>query len=789
MNVSQMFRLLLVVWLLSTIAATNPARAQGPTPLSVDDALDVRAFAELMPLTRSPHGQWLGYTVKDNRRARRGDQETWARTGVRSIFTGSDVWLSNVETGETRNLTGDRDDNFLPTWSPDGHYLAFLSDRDGSGQSRLWVWDARKDELKRVSSLNVRAEQIVWTPDSRNVLVTTIPEKLSLDEYVRIRVSGADQERNVRKTEAADVLLYKTTAGNEQNSNEPPSSDAWNLNWALRDLVLVDVRNGKSSVIVRNQKILKFLVSPDGSHVAYTNQKRFEKAGSQQILFDLVTVSLSTGAQRILASDIPLGFTGEFSWSPARRQLAYFTSGPAERTNDCFVVDVDSGKLKNITAFPSRREWVRHSEIPLWDSAGEHIYFVRDGALWRASVRRAKAVEVARLSGRQIVQLIPQSEGRIWMLPREEFTIVLAHDDLGKQDGFYKINLQSGESALLLEKGQCYTCRNVNEGQSTVVTADKNHVVYFAEDAGHDSDLWISDASFHNPHRLTHLNPRFDKYAMGSARLVNWLGDDGERLQGALLLPATYQDGKRVPLIVWVYGGSSLSNYFDHFGFEGSGVFNMQLLATRGFAVLFPDSPQHAGVPMLDLAKTVLPGVNKVVEMGIADPDRLGVMGHSNGGYGTLALIVQTNRFKAAMEADGMGDLVGSYGQMGESGAAFGTSNLENGQDALGGTPWQVRDKYIENSPVFYLDRVETPLLMVHGTRDASVAPFLGDQVFVGLRRLGKQVVYAKYQGEDHSPLFWSYADQVDLCNRMISWFEEYLEKKDLGNSHPVASR
>lgn len=278
MNVSQMFRLLLVVWLLLTIAATNPARAQGPTPLSVDDALDVRAFAELMPVTRSPHGQWLAYTVRDNRRARRGDQETWARTGVRSIFTGSDVWLSNVETGETRNLTGDKDDDFLPTWSPDGHYLAFLSDRDGSGQSRLWVWDARKDELKRVSSLNVRAEQIVWTPDSRNVLVTTIPEKLSLDEYVRIRVSGADQERNVRKTEAADVLLYKTTAGNEQNSNEPPSSDAWNLNWALRDLVLVDVRNGKSSVIVRNQKILKFLVSPDGSHVAYTNQKRFEKA-------------------------------------------------------------------------------------------------------------------------------------------------------------------------------------------------------------------------------------------------------------------------------------------------------------------------------------------------------------------------------------------------------------------------------------------------------------------------------------------------------------------------------
>jgi dipeptidyl aminopeptidase/acylaminoacyl peptidase len=299
--------------------------------------------------------------------------------------------------------------------------------------------------------------------------------------------------------------------------------------------------------------------------------------------------------------------------------------------------------------------------------------------------------------------------------------------------------------------------------------------VYYAEDAGHGSDLCVSDAAFQNPRRLTHLNAKMDKYEMGSARLVNWLSDDGERLQGALLLPVGYQEGKRYPLIVWVNGGSLLSNRFGHFGFESSGVFNMQLFATRGFAVLFPDSPQHLGTPSLDLAKTVLPGLNRVIEMGIADPDRLGLMGHSNGGYSTLALICQTKRFKAAIEMDGKGDLIGRYGAMDGSGAALGTSNLENGESGLGGTPWQVRDKYIENSPVFYLDRVETPLLIIHGSGDHTVPPFLGDEVFVGLRRLGKRVEYAKYQGEEHSPLRWSYADQVDLCNRMITWFEKYL--------------
>jgi len=202
-----------------------------------------------------------------------------------------------------------------------------------------------------------------------------------------------------------------------------------------------------------------------------------------------------------------------------------------------------------------------------------------------------------------------------------------------------------------------------------------------------------------------------------------------------------------------------------------------------------PDTPLHLGTAMFDLAKTVLPGVNKAVEMGIVDGDRLGVMGHSFGGYSTLSLIVETNRFKAAMDVDGEGDAVGFYGEMDKDGAAYGIPIEEEGQGLMGGTPWDRRDKYIENSPIFYLDRVATPLLIVQGTEDTAVAPFLADEVFVGLRRLGKEVEYAKYEGERHSPAQeWSYANQVDFCNRMIAWFEKYLTPRasPQTDSHPV---
>jgi dipeptidyl aminopeptidase/acylaminoacyl peptidase len=242
-----------------------------------------------------------------------------------------------------------------------------------------------------------------------------------------------------------------------------------------------------------------------------------------------------------------------------------------------------------------------------------------------------------------------------------------------------------------------------------------------------------------------------------------------------VLLPAGYKSGELYPLLVYVYGGLRLSRNVNHFGLADGGPFNMQMFATRGFAVLLPDAPMHTGTAMADIAKAVLPGVNKAIEMGIADPSRIGVMGVSNGGYTTMALITQTKRFRAAIEVAGTADLIGHYGQMDAGGSSFGTS-LEHGYDAMGGSPWEYRDRYIENSPLFYLDRVETPLLIVHGSADPTVSAFLGDQVFVGLRRLGREVQFARYEGEGHSATNWRYVNQFDLATRMIQWLDLYLK-------------
>lgn len=210
-------------------------------------------------------------------------------------------------------------------------------------------------------------------------------------------------------------------------------------------------------------------------------------------------------------------------------------------------------------------------------------------------------------------------------------------------------------------------------------------------------------------------------------------------------------------------------------GLDNATVDNMQLLATRGYAVFMPDAPLETGNPLQQLGEMVLPGVDKVIEMGIADAERLGLMGHSYGGYCVNCLITQTTRFSAAVSIAGISNLISLYGSITKDGSDGWTGWAESGQGAMGGTLWEFPKRYIENSPVFYLDKLETPLLLIQGGED--IVPLgQAEEIFSGLRRLGKEVVLARYLGADHWHGFWSYENVVDFWQRVIAWFDKQTE-------------
>jgi dipeptidyl aminopeptidase/acylaminoacyl peptidase len=300
--------------------------------------------------------------------------------------------------------------------------------------------------------------------------------------------------------------------------------------------------------------------------------------------------------------------------------------------------------------------------------------------------------------------------------------------------------------------------------------ADGKSMVFLSEDAQNCEDLWALSGYMRQPRQITNINPAISTHLLGASQLISWRSSEGDELKGALLLPAGYEPGKRYPLVVYVYGGERLSTGLNQWT---PGIFNMQLLATRGYAVLFPDAPLNVGTPFKDLAATVLPGIQKTIDMGIVDPERLGVMGHSYGGYSALALIEQSQEFRAAVDMSGETNLVNAYAKTGSAG---GIGWVEEGQGRMGGSLWQYPTKFVDNSPVFRFDKVKTPVLIIQGGIDSDVPPIESDIAFQSLRRLDKEVTYVRYEGEEHDPINWGYEDQRDYINRIITWFGKYLK-------------
>jgi dipeptidyl aminopeptidase/acylaminoacyl peptidase len=769
--------------------------ADSSEPLPIEDVVGLKLLRDSPRI--SPDGKYLAYTVKMRPQVLPEDNDEFLRSGHFSFVIGADVLLQNARSREIKNLSAGKGNNWGPVWSPDGNYLAFASDRDGGGQAKAWVWDMRKNELRKVSDVPVRlwgVQEMVWSRDSQSLFLPTLPAGMSVAEYVaKVSQGGSVKPSAGDAGSRLTVTLYES--GSASSESKMANGRSLGIDETLRDVLSVNIETGQQTAIVANQRVSLFRLTKDNAHLVYSTPLGLEADGSQQILYNLVVSELPSGKSRVIASRVPLDFFGRFSMSPDSTQVAYRATSPSDILADIFVAAIAGGGPRNLTRFgdsmPGRSEAKGGSNFavtPIWDARSSSVFFVAGHKLWQSSLQSEGARAVGEIPGRAIRQVVSSQDNVLWTADGGSSAFLLAHDSVGKRDGLFKIDLGSGVVTTIFERNECYVCEPALDARYIAVDEGGGNFAYVAETAQSPADIWRGDRESGKSEQMTHLNPEIERFTLGVPRVIDWLDDDGRRLEGGLLLPAGYVPGKRYPLLVVVYGGVNASNAVNTFGgfYRGLPFFHPQLFATRGYAVFSPDAPQQMGTPMLDLAKTVLPGVNKVIEMGVADPERLGLMGHSYGGYSTMSLLVETKRFSAAVETDGMADLIGLYGEMEKDGSAFGTS-AETSQELVGGSPWQFRERYIENSPIFYLDRMETPLLIIHGDRDVTFAPFLGDEIFVGLRRLGKTVNYAKYQGEPH--VASSRDNLIDMASRILDWFERYVKgggQRDA--SHPLTN-
>jgi dipeptidyl aminopeptidase/acylaminoacyl peptidase len=765
----RLHRNLLMVSVTLLLASFRAPAQQTPKlqPLPLNEGIAALSFSNL-PLSLCPGDEeWLAYQLNDMRRVTRraGKYADLSPGGVPALAAGGDIWLTNTRTMQSRNLTNGKGSNWAFSWSPNGKFLAFYSDRDG--RAAVWLWDKTTNQIRRVSRLIPRPfiygyDTANWTPDSRYILVKVFPNDATFERLV----SNND---DAQSSDNVHVNIFQSTDDPGRADMPAPSrSDALTADEVSdfkADFALLDITNGAVKMISKGYAPAGYQLSPDGKKLAFLEAKGLTASGPT---FDLILISLSEQKTRTLASDLVQGSLGDrLTWSPNSELICYLSA------SDWYLISTAGGASRKVTD-ATHAPFKAWEQLPLWSKDGKWLYFLTNNACWRVATQNGEAQEVGQVEGKRIQFLVSDGKGTLKTFAGGRSVVLAVRDDQSKKSGFFTMDVADGRTQPLL-----FDYKEIRRVPWVTATSDSDDFYYVDQDASHSTDIWRMSVSLNaTPKRLTQTNSVFDQYVMGQGQLIEWRSSDGAKLRGALMLPAGYKKGERYPLIVNVYGGSLLSDKVNLFGFTANtNITNQQFWATRGYAVLLPDSPLRVGTPMLDLAKTILPGVDRVIEMGIADPERIGIWGSSYGGYSTLALLVQTNRFKAAAIDSGFANLMTIYGWMPErSNEPSWQDWAEISQGRIGGSPWKYRERYLENSPVFYLDRVKTPLLIIQGNEDPSGKDFYSNEIFMNLRRLGKEATYLKYRGASHTIASFNYFEQIDVMQRLLTWFDSHLK-------------
>jgi dipeptidyl aminopeptidase/acylaminoacyl peptidase len=268
------------------------------------------------------------------------------------------------------------------------------------------------------------------------------------------------------------------------------------------------------------------------------------------------------------------------------------------------------------------------------------------------------------------------------------------------------------------------------------------------------------------------------QFIWGTSELVSFKNADGIPLKATLIKPENFDPSKKYPMIVYIY--ERLSQGLHDFinpnltQLDPGVSINPTVYASNGYLVLMPDIVYTIGYPGQSALKCVLPAVQALVDKGFVDEGAIGIQGHSWGGYQIAHMVTQTNRFKAAAISAAVSNMTSAYGGIRWSTGLPRQWVYERGQSRIGGTLWEYPMRFLDNSPLFYADRVQTPLLMNSNDQDGAVPWYQGIEFYLALRRLGKEVYLFNYNGEGHGLL--KRQNQKDYTRRLQEFFDHFLK-------------
>ncbi|MEM1181452.1 MAG: prolyl oligopeptidase family serine peptidase [Acidobacteriota bacterium] len=658
-------------------------------------------------------------------------------------------------------------------------FVAAVDDEDGEpGDGEVWLWQASTGEGRPVATADTApagsmipsVNQLHWSLDGQRLFYGTKPrpqperERPESEEFDPYDLETLLDDTGVDVWHVNDPLI---------KTNERAQ---WNDQEKDRTFAAVYHRDTAKNVQLAGP-VVRTAVPADNpravlgaADVPYLRERTW--AG---FYGDLYWISLDDGERQLVAERLPSnGFDPGSHLSPDGRYAVFF------RDPDWYLFDVELGSSRNLTAglgvsfadedhdYP--REASSHG-LGGWlaDSSAVLIHDRYD--LWSFPTEKGEPVRVTDGAGREgALKLRLVDEGRdaldrMSVFGNADRVLLHGEREREKNHGFWRLDLGSGALEPLVESAHQYRFR----GRAL----DADRVLFTRESYREFPDLRLGDPDFKKVRKLSDVNPQIQDFAWGHAERVVFSDADGRESDAVLIRPEGLEDGERCPVLVYYY------RFFSHrlYSFNDPRVNHrpsFPVYASHGYCVFLPDVRFDVGRPGYSATKALVPAVQKIVEMGVADPDAIGLHGHSWSGYQTAHVITQTNIFAAAVAGAPVSNMTSAYG-----GIRYGTGlarqfQYEAGQSRLGRSLWEGRDLYIENSPLFFADRIETPLLIQFGDADEAVPWTQGVELYLAMRRLDKEAVFLQYRGEPHH--LKQYPNKVDYSIKMKEFFDHYLK-------------
>jgi dipeptidyl aminopeptidase/acylaminoacyl peptidase len=680
------------------------------------------------------------------------------------------------------------------SWPKDGHALAFLSGVEKpAGSATLSIWDAATRQAKQ-AALSDQAPKgwilpikndLIWSKDGTRLFFGFKPPQKAGGAASAEKAEKADKDAAPDPYDF-DAILSKVE-GDIWHWNDPriiPQQKVmWNREKDRTYRAVLHVESGKV-VPLADLDVPDVAVPENGkfalatSEVPYLKETTWGEGGR-----DVFVVDLETGARSLVVKKL----NGQPSMSPDGRFVVFF-DGTNWRLFDTSTktTRVVTGTLKVIL---TDEEHDTPDAPPAYglggwvdESSGLLVYDRYD--IWKIPTAGGEPVNLTGRAGRaaQITFRVVTLDRDARSLSSREPLLLTAYHNKEKNWGFYAASFAKPGVEVRLDQKKLF---------KFIGKAKKADVVLFSrEDYGEFPDVWVSDLSFRQPKKISDANPQLADFAWGTAELVEYKSQDGIPLQGVLIKPANYVPGRRYPVITYFYERESPRLYeFNEPVVNHRPSF--AVYAGAGYAIFLPDVVFTIGHPGQSFVKCLVPAVQKLVDMGVADPKKLGLHGHSWGGYGTAYVITQTTMFAAAVAGAPVANMTSAYdGIRWESGLAR-QFQYEKSQSRIGGSLWEKRDLFIENSPLFFVDHVTTPVLIEHGDEDGAVPWYQGIEFYLALRREGKDVILLQYRGEPHH--LQKYPNKLDYSIKMKQYFDHYLKGEPAAdwivNGQPYAGK